>query len=118
MFMWQMPHFLAIAWIYREEYANARMAVVRLTDIPGVRTTRHILLLNLFLVPLTLLPSLVGIAGIGYTITAAILGAAFIAIALRRPSSDMGAYARRVFYSSLVYLPLLFIFLAIFRVRS
>lgn len=118
MFVWQLPHFLAIAWIYRDEYANARMAVVRLTDVSGVRTTRHILLLNLFLVPLTLLPALVGIAGIGYTITAAILGAAFIAVALRRSASDMGAYARRVFYSSLVYLPLLFIFLAIFRVKS
>lgn len=118
MFVWQLPHFLAIAWIYRDEYANARMAVVRLTDIPGRRTTRHILLLNLLLVPLTLLPSLIGIAGLGYTITAAILGSMFIIIALRRSGSDMGAYARRVFYSSLVYLPLLFIFLAIFRTKS
>lgn len=116
MFVWQLPHFLAIAWIYRDEYANARMSVVRLTDVPGTRTTRHILLLNLFLVPLTLLPSLVGIAGVGYTITAAILGAAFVAIALRRSSTDMGAYARRVFYSSLIYLPVLFVFMAIFRI--
>ena len=115
MFVWQLPHFLAIAWIYREEYANARMSVVRLTDVPGTRTTRHILVLNLILVPLTLLPSLVGIAGPGYTITAAVLGVAFAATALRRSSSDMGAYARRVFYASLIYLPILFIFLAIFR---
>ena len=92
------------------------MSIVRLTDVPGTRTTRHILVLNLILVPLTLLPSLVGIAGPGYTITAAILGTAFAATALRRSSSDMGAYARRVFYASLIYLPILFIFLAIFRV--
>lgn len=115
MFVWQLPHFLAIAWIYREEYANARMSVVKLTDIPGTRTTRHILLLNLFLVPLTLLPSFVGIAGTGYTITAIILGGAFILTALRRSSADMGTYARRVFYASLIYLPVLFIFMAIFR---
>lgn len=118
MFVWQLPHFLAIAWIYREEYANARMSVVRLTDVPGTRTTRHILVLNLILVPLTLLPSLVGIAGMGYTITAAVLGAAFAATALRRSSADMGAYARRVFYASLIYLPVLFIFMAIFRIMS
>lgn len=118
MFVWQLPHFLAIAWIYREEYANARMSVVHLTDIPGTRTTRHIFLLNLFLVPLTLLPALVGIASIGYTVTAAILGAAFIVIALRRSSADMGAYARRVFYSSLVYLPILFVVMAIFRIAD
>jgi protoheme IX farnesyltransferase len=92
------------------------MSVVRLTDVSGTRTTRHILLLNLLLVPLTLLPSMVGIAGVGYTITAAILGAAFVAIALRRSSTDMGAYARRVFYSSLIYLPVLFVFMAIFRI--
>lgn len=115
MFVWQLPHFLAIAWIYREEYANARMSVVRLTDVPGTRTTRHILLLNLLLVPLTLLPALVGISGLGYTITAAVLGAGFVMIGLRRSSTDMGAYARRVFYASLVYLPVLFIFMAIFR---
>ncbi len=118
MFVWQLPHFLAIAWIYREEYANARMSVVKLTDVPGTRTTRHIVMLNLLLVPLTLLPALVGIAGIGYTITAIILGAAFIATALRRSTSDMGAYARRVFYASLVYLPVLFIVMAILRKTS
>ena len=118
MFVWQLPHFLAIAWIYRDEYANARMSVVKLTDVPGTRTTRHILILNLFLVPLTLLPSIVGIAGIGYTITAVILGAAFIATALRRSSADMGSYARRVFYASLIYLPVLFIFMAVFRKSS
>lgn len=118
MFVWQLPHFLAIAWIYREEYANARMSVVKLTDVPGIRTTRHIVMLNLFLVPLTLLPALVGIAGTGYTITAVILGAAFIATAFKRSSTDMGAYARRVFYASLIYLPVLFIVMAIFRKTS
>lgn len=118
MFVWQLPHFLAIAWIYREEYANARMSVVRLTDVPGTRTTRHIVMLNLFLVPLTLLPALVGIAGTGYTFTAVILGAAFIATAIKRPTTAMGAYARRVFYASLVYLPVLFIVMAIFRKTS
>jgi len=118
MFVWQLPHFLAIAWIYREEYANARMSVVKLTDVPGTRTTRHIVMLNLFLVPLTLLPALVGIAGTGYTIAAVVLGAAFITTALRRSTSDMGAYARRVFYASLIYLPVLFIVMAIFRKTS
>jgi protoheme IX farnesyltransferase len=118
MFVWQLPHFLAIAWIYREEYANARMSVVKLTDVPGTRTTRHIVWLNLFLVPLTLLPALVGIAGTGYTIAAVVLGAAFIVTALRRSTSDMGAYARRVFYASLIYLPVLFIVMAVFRKSS
>lgn len=118
MFVWQLPHFLAIAWIYRSEYANARMAVVRLTDESGEQTTRHIQWLNLSLIPLTLLPSLLGIAGVGYTIVAAVLGLAFAALALRRPTSDMAAYARRIFYASLVYLPILFVVLAVFRVPS
>ena len=115
MFVWQLSHFLAIVVIYREQYANARSAIVRLADADGRRAAQHILWLNLLLIPLTLLPSILGLAGTGYTVAAVILGITFAAVAVRSSNTIMKSYARRIFYASLVYLPVLFIIMAIFR---
>ncbi len=115
MFVWQLSHFLAIVVIYREQYANARSAIVRLSDADGRSAARSILWLNLLLIPLTLLPAFLGLAGEGYTAAAIVLGLTFAAVAMRSKTAMMNSYARRIFYASLVYLPVLFIIMAIFR---
>jgi protoheme IX farnesyltransferase len=105
LFLWQVPHFLAIAWIYRDEYAGAGLCMLPGVDRSGTRTARHMVLYCLTLLAASLAPVLTGEAGVVYLAGAVVLGAGFLGCALafrRRPS--LGD-ARRVVRASLVYLP-------------
>ena len=103
-----MPHFLAIAWMYRDDYARAGIPLLPVLEPDGRRTGQQALLYAAALWPVSLLPAVVGLAGAPYSVVATLLGLGFIGLsgALRaRPLA--GRRARRLFLFSITYLPLL-----------
>ena len=106
-FFWQMPHFLAIAWLYREEYAAAGIPLLPVLEPDGRRTGRQALLYAVALWPVSLLPTLVGLADGFYIAVATLLGASLVALAARFARERSTTAARRLFLFSIVYLPLL-----------
>jgi len=106
-FFWQMPHFLAIAWLYRDDYAAAGIPLLPVVEPDGRRTGRQALLYAAALWPVSLMPTLVGLAGGFYIVVAALLGCGLVALALRFARERSTTAARRLFLFSLVYLPLL-----------
>ena len=116
MFVWQVPHFLAIAWLYREDYARANLAMLPGSDPSGVRTFRQTLIGCLLLLPVGLLPSAMGIAGQVYFAVAAVCGLAFLSYAVALVLRPTREHARRLFFASLVYLPVVLIAMMVDRV--
>jgi len=114
---WQMPHFFGIAWMYRDDYAQAGFRMLPQVDPDGSRTGRQALLWTLALLPASLLPWWLGIVGPLYATAAGVLGLAYLATALQfyRLRTDLAA--RVLFLASIVYLPLLLVFLTIDKVR-
>src|SRR4029450_562185 len=115
-FFWQMPHFLAIAWMYRDDYARAGIPLLPVLEPDGRRTAHQALLYAAALWPVSLLPALVGLAGAPYSIVATCLGFIFIGLAVRFARDRSHTNARRLFLFSLVYLTLLWGALVIDRV--
>ncbi len=113
MFFWQLPHFLAIAWMYRADYAQAGFAMLPVVDPEGTSTARQIILQTLALLAASLLPGWFGMASLAYFVTAALLGAGFLACGLAFVKSRTRTNARRVFLASIAYLPILLAVLAI-----
>jgi len=113
LFFWQMPHFLAIAWIYREDYARAGIPMLPVVDADGSRTGRQIILYGLALIPISLMPSVLYLAGQLYFIGALGLGIIFVAFGIRTAIQKSERSAKHLFYTSLLYLPALLILMAI-----
>ncbi|HEX8877853.1 MAG TPA: heme o synthase [Phycisphaerales bacterium] len=113
MFVWQLPHFLAIAWMYREDYSLGGFKVLAVEDPTGVRTARGVLLWSLLLIPATLLPSyaMPARAGIVFAAFAIVSSLAFLYLAVRFAIDRTRPSARRVFLASIAHLPLLLIVL-------
>ena len=107
MFLWQFPHFMAIAWVYREDYARAGIRVLSVTDRSGVATFRQILLTALALVPISLLPVIVGLAGVRYLFGALVLGLALIQTCLWAARSKANVRAKWLMHATVLHLPLL-----------
>ncbi len=107
LFLWQIPHFLAIAWIYREDYARGGFPILSVVDREGVMTAKQILLYSLVLLPWTLVPSVWGITGESYFVGALVLGVLFFVLAAKLAFRRNHAYARALFLYSIVYLPAL-----------
>ena len=107
LFLWQLPHFLAIAWIYRDDYARADLAMLPCQDNGGAKTGRQVALYTLALTPVSLAPCLFGMAGAFYFAGALALGCAFTAFAGRMAWKRSAISARRLLTASLLYLPLL-----------
>lgn len=107
LFVWQLPHFLAIAWMYREDYARAGYAMVSVGDPDGVATSRRIAAYCLALLPVSLLPSALGMSGPVYFYGALFLGLSHLAIGLTVASLRSRPSARGLFLYSIVYLPAL-----------
>jgi protoheme IX farnesyltransferase len=105
LFVWQVPHFLAIAWIYREEYARAGLCMLPVIDRDGVLTARHMVVYCLTLIPVSLLPVLLGSAGPVYCAGAVLLGVGFLTCGLGFRRAKTLPQARRVLRASLLYLP-------------
>jgi len=117
-FLWQMPHFLAIAWMYREDYKRAGFPLLPIVEPDGASTGRQAVVYAAALVPLSLAPTAAGMAGIAYLVGAAVMSAGFFALAVRFAWHRATPDARRLFFGSIVYLPLLWILMVVNRVAS
>lgn len=106
-FLWQMPHFLSIAWLCREDYARAGLPMLPVVEPDGRSTSHQVVLYASVLVPVSLVPTLIGVAGRVYFVGAAALGLAFLVLALEFARRRDNASARRLFVGSISYLPLL-----------
>jgi heme o synthase len=116
LFLWQLPHTLAIARLYRDDYARAGVRLLPVVDADGMSTERQIVTGCLALLAVSLLPTLIGLAGPIYFGGAFVLGAAFVALGARQALSPSQTSARRVLYASLLYLPILLALLAFDKV--
>ena len=108
LFLWQFPHFYAIAWMYKEDYARAGIRMLPVVEPDGKSTARRILLYSIALIPISLMPKFFAMAGNIYLYGALALGLAFAYYGLRIRWDRTRLQARRVLLASVVYLPLLF----------
>lgn len=115
-FLWQFPHFLAIAWLYREQYQRAGIRMLPVVDENGAETSRQVLLYCLALIPLSLAPSVVGLTGTLYFAGALALGCGLLAYGARCVRERSRASYRALLRASVLYLPLLFALMAFNRV--
>jgi heme o synthase len=106
-FLWQMPHFLAIAWMYRDDYARAGIPLLPVLEPDGRRTGQQALLYAAALWPVSLLPVITGLAGLPYSVIATVLGFLYIGLSVRFAQERSPATARRLFLFSILYLALL-----------
>lgn len=106
-FMWQMPHFLAIAWMYRDDYARAGMPLLPVIEPDGKSTGRQAVLYTAVLIPLSMMPTGVGIATARYLVGAISLGAILMLLSLEFSVKRNMETARRLFFGSILYLPIL-----------
>ena len=104
-FFWQVPHFLAIAWMYREDYGRAGLKMLPVVDAEGMATGRQMLLYCMTLIPIGLLPVLVGAASVVYGFGAMALGIYFLRSVWRFLMEPSDRRARKVLHVSLLYLP-------------
>ncbi len=106
-FMWQMPHFLAIAWMYRDDYARAGMPLLPVLEPDGKSTGRQAVLYTAVLIPLSMLPTGVGLATARFLVGAISLGAILMMLSLEFSVKRNMDTARRLFFGSILYLPIL-----------
>ena len=106
-FMWQMPHFLAIAWMYKDEYARAGMPLLPVIAPDGRSTGRQAVLYTAALIPVSMLPTAVGLATAWYLVGALTLGAILMVMSLGFSARRTVHTARRLFFGSILYLPIL-----------
>jgi len=111
LFVWQLPHFLALAWLYRDDFGRAGLPLLAVTDTTGRRTARHLVVYSVLLLPVSLAPAWLGVAGAGYAAGAGLLGAGLLALACRFAARRTTAEARLLFRATLVYLPLVWLLL-------
>lgn len=114
-FFWQFPHFLAISWMYRDDYARGGFAMLAVHDPDGRATSRQVLCRTPALVIVSLLPAAIGMAGAWYAVSSLLLGIGFIALAAGFGVRRDIAAARRLFIYSIVYLSVLFVMLVVDR---
>ncbi|HUB24049.1 MAG TPA: heme o synthase [Tepidisphaeraceae bacterium] len=107
LFLWQIPHFMAIAILYRNDYAAAGFKMLPVVDEKLAATSRHIMLFSLALLAASSLPAFLGMASIKYLFLAVMLGMAFITAGAGCVSARTRGEARRLFLASIIYLPLL-----------
>ena len=117
LFFWQLPHFMAIAWLYREDYARGGFRMLSVVDPGGRRTGMTAVRHTLALLGFSLTPYLAGIAGLGYLWCALVLGIGFLVCAVRFAMRLQGRDARLLFFASILYLPLILGILVVDKTR-
>ena len=119
LFLWQLPHFLALAWIYREDYRTAGLAMLSIDDPDGARTARMAFLYAVALLPVSLLPTVYGVTGGVYFYSVLALSLVYMAVAagMLLGATQRQQWARRLFLVSIAYLPLLLTLGVIDKVR-
>jgi protoheme IX farnesyltransferase len=110
---WQLPHFYAIAWMYKDDYRDAGLRMVSTDDATGKRTGIHAVVSALVLLPVSLLPACLGHSGLFYALVAGVLSLIFIAAAIRFARRPDRSRARTLFLTSIIYLPLILTALAL-----
>jgi heme o synthase len=108
-FLWQIPHFMAIAWMYRDDYARASFPVLPVIEPDGRRAGRQAVLYAAALIPASAVPAIVGVSGTPYLLLALALGIALLWLAVRFAAVRSDASARLLFFGSITYLPILWI---------
>ena len=108
LFLWQFPHFLAIAWMYKEDYGRAGIRMLPVVEPEGRVTGQQIVAYTVMLLPVSLLPTLIGISGRVYFYGAIVLGSFFLISSISAAFSKSRQQARRLLLASVLYLPLLF----------
>jgi heme o synthase len=117
LFFWQLPHFLAIAWIYKEDYKRGGFMMLPVMDPDGRKTSSHALSHTLGLLAVSLSPFVFRVAGVFYLGAALVLGIIFLAAAIRFARSLSISGARALFFVSIIYLPLLLTAMALDKVK-
>jgi protoheme IX farnesyltransferase len=106
-FLWQIPHFMAIAWMYRDDYRSAGFPMLPVVEPDGLRTGQQALLYSFALLPVSIGPSVVGLAGWAYFWIALVLGVGLLGLAAQFARSRTDRSARALFLGSITYLPLI-----------
>jgi len=107
LFLWQFPHFYAIAWMYREDYARAGILMLPVVDKAGTRTFRQIILTAIALVGVSLLPAVMGLAGVRYFFGALVVSTALVQVCLWAASSRTNARAKWLMHATVLHIPVL-----------
>jgi len=118
LFFWQFPHFMAIAWIYREDYARAGIQMLPVVDKKGDATFRQIIMTSAILVWVSALPSVVGMAGIGYFFGALVLGMILLQVGLWANRSRTNLRAKWLMHATVAHIPILLLWLVLDRLIS
>ncbi len=108
LFLWQFPHFLAIAWMYREQYAKAKILMLPVVEPEGKLTAQQIVLFTVMLLPISITPFFIGLTGIVYLIGASLLGIWFLYESIQTARAKSVEKARRLLLVSVLYLPVIF----------
>ena len=108
-YLWQIPHFMAIAWMYRDDYATAGFPMLPVIDPAGRRAGRQAVVCAAALIPASALPTLAGVSGMAYLIVAVALGIGLLSLAISFAATRTDRSARRLFLGSITYLPILWI---------
>jgi len=114
-FLWQIPHFMAIAWMYRDDYRTAGFPMLSVVEPDGRRAGRQAVWYASALVPVSLVPAFVGLSGELYPAIAFLLGAALVWLAVAFARARTDASARWLFFGSITYLPLLWVAMIVDR---
>jgi protoheme IX farnesyltransferase len=113
LFLWQIPHFLAIAWMYRKDYARAGFPMLTVIEPEGISAAHQALIYLVALLPISLFPTKLGLTGNIYFIGAFILGIGFlfagIMVAIKRSNTS----ARQLLFASIIYLPVLLVLMVV-----
>jgi len=116
LFFWQLPHFLALSWIYRDDYARAGLRMLSVADADGTSTFRQAVLTAGALVPISLVPTLLGLSGAAYFAAAVALSGWLLVRAVLAARSRTPYHVRRLFLFTLAYLPAILTFMIADRV--
>jgi protoheme IX farnesyltransferase len=127
LFCWQMPHFFSLAWMYRKDYARAGFKILTVSDEYGLKTSRQIFMYCLGLIPASLAPAYIGMTGALSTIGALVLGSGFLLFGILllkfsghsepEAMNKINYYSRRMFFASLIYLPILMLLMSFDKIR-
>jgi protoheme IX farnesyltransferase len=112
-FLWQFPHFLAIAWLYRDQYANAGILMLPVVEPSGKLTVRQIVLFTVMLIPISMAPYFLHVSGMIFLIGATLLGIWFLWAGIQTARSRSDESARKLLLVSVIYLPLLLLLMVV-----
>ncbi|MFV0388342.1 MAG: heme o synthase [Pyrinomonadaceae bacterium] len=115
LFFWQFPHFLAIAWMYKDQYAKAGIKMLPVVEPDGRITARQIVIFTLFLLPISVAPYFLGLSGKIFLVGASVLGIWFLYVSVRTARARTVEMARKLLFASVLYLPIVFLLMVIDR---